>query len=244
MVIVSETPRPLVRSITEQVIDSRIPASSPNISSNVGMDIPPRASGVTPHKMLVPVSSPIGRHSSSNLRRSLARVNPYAGHDQRGRGSRPSLAISVASGSSSIATGSGSFFSQNSPHQQLEEIPAAAGPQVDAVNWLPENRQPVRLMSDIKLAVPGCHELIDEARAFYIAEVLCFRRCLWDSDDKMFAITRESLSTMATIRAQYMSSKRPEQPECLPLEPGGYFPYFACQYLLIARVYRVQDNRP
>jgi hypothetical protein len=180
--------------------------------------------------MWIPVSPPMGRHSSTNLRRSLARINPYPGHDQnqQGRGSRSSTLRSSASGSSSlfsVATGSGSR-SVISSHPQLEETSARTQPEV--ANWIPEDRPAARKISDLIKVAPGCYQLIKEARTLYLADIFCFRRCALDTHDRLFVAAKECLSTMASRRAQYMIVRRPEQPSCLPLEPSDiFFLFFA-----------------
>jgi hypothetical protein len=128
------------------------------------------------------------------------------------------------SSQSSLPAGSGS---QGLKSPLLQEFPTStqlAGLHKhapDASSWIPEGREAVRTLKGLKKqCAPGCVELVVEARVFFLAEIFFVRRCAWD--DNLLDIAKESLSTMATVRVQYMRTKRPKDPSCLPLEPGGH----------------------
>jgi hypothetical protein len=178
-------------------------------------------------------SPPPGRDSSMNFRRSLHRVRPYSvySQDQAGRASRTSVLRSLASGSHASGMSSQSSFATGSGSQRLDsplpqEFLASTQPAESHVHppndssWIPEGRPAVRHMTDLENLAPGCFELVDETRVFYLAEIFFVRRCAWD--DNMVAIARECLNTMVTVRARYMRTKRHTDPACLPLEPGGH----------------------
>lgn len=94
------------------------------------------------------------------------------------------------------------------------------------------------MITDLKDEAPGCYELVEETRTFYLAEIFFVRRCIGEED--LVAIAKECLSTMATIRAQYMTTKQPTDPACLPLEPGKLFLCCFRHYLL--KFHSIQNN--
>ena len=187
-----------------------------------------------PYQTRLMAAPPLGRNSSMSFRRSLHQVSPYSvySQDQAGRASRTSILRSHASGSHASGMSSQSSFATGSGSQRLnsplpQEFLAGTQPAESHVHppndssWIPEGRPAVRLMTDLEKLAPGCFELVDETRVFYLAEIFYVRHCAWD--DNMVAIARECLNTMVTVRARYMSTKRPADPACLPLEPGGHF---------------------